>query len=376
MGNPALYWDAGRQSVDLGANGLSSFGGGRIAETGFVDTPASQRTLIRQYDELELGISYISDLTIYRGLKAFEAWALKGNPFAFALDSADRVFTVLDDTPNYIERMVNGNCETWDTASPPRLYGGGVAEGGTGTVRRANENENVAEGRFAVKLTCDGAGATVYQRWPDTISVPAGAACKLTYQAKGNANLTLIVYNTVTAKYLQDDGSWAVGVNTFLSNGSANVVDGDLTMATEFGTALHSFTQDASAGTLQIYIQCATASAEVWIDDVRLYVNSAVIPLRTTTGIVASSYYKLESLTGQHQELVQVSSISAGVSVTLAALPAHQFAARDIFRSENYYPFLVVQKTGDPLVEEIPGQLATGAWKFLLRARQDLTGRY
>lgn len=376
MGNPILYWDYGRQSIDLGSNGLSAFDGGVVRDGSVIATPAIQTVVTRLFDELDIQQAPITDIAEVRALHAFQSWYQKGLPFAFALDSADAVETFLTLDMLAKNLLTNGNCESWDQSSPVLLTGATVTEVGTTTIRRENAAEHVAEGRYSVKFSIDSTPHQSTLQLPDSDTAITSTATILTYQAQGGttlANLEVAIQNRNTLKYLQSGGTWGVSIAWLSSAGSG--VLGGLTMGTRFGTATHAFTNDAGTGAFRItFRNAATASGTIWLDDIRLYTNVPQLNLRETSPLTASNYYKLISKTGFHREIVQVATISTATAVQLAAVPKMQYLAGDRLVSPDYYPYLV-GSSKDPILEEIPGGLTTGAWRLRIRAIESLTGR-
>jgi len=77
-----------------------------------------------------------------------------------------------------------------------------------------------------------------------------------------------------------------------------------------------------------------------------------VIPLTSTTGIVALSRYRVRSTDLTKEEIIQVDTISAGVSVTAIANLIWGYASGDFFRSEDYFPKVISKDDDFPAVEK------------------------
>ena len=93
-----------------------------------------------------------------------------------------------------------------------------------------------------------------------------------------------------------------------------------------------------------------------------------VIPLTSTAGIVVGIKYMVREAAGNEYEVIEVASISAGVSVTAVNNLKFSFASGDIFRSRRYYP-KVVNATPDtaPPWKENPGL----TWTLLHKMQED-----
>lgn len=79
-----------------------------------------------------------------------------------------------------------------------------------------------------------------------------------------------------------------------------------------------------------------------------------VIPLTSTTGIVAGKKYRLIESAGHNDEIVQVDTIQAGVSVTALNNLRFGYASADVFRSRGYFPKVVALESDRPW-QENPG---------------------
>ena len=76
-----------------------------------------------------------------------------------------------------------------------------------------------------------------------------------------------------------------------------------------------------------------------------------VIPLTSTTGIQVGVKYRLRSDDATKEEIIEVDSISAGVSVTAVDNLIWPYASGDFFRSEDYWPKVVSLDDEFPAVE-------------------------
>lgn len=66
-----------------------------------------------------------------------------------------------------------------------------------------------------------------------------------------------------------------------------------------------------------------------------------VIPLADTTGVLVGKFYRLRTADSLREEVIQVDSVSAGVSATAVENLIYSYASGDIFRSEDYFPKVV-----------------------------------
>lgn len=76
-----------------------------------------------------------------------------------------------------------------------------------------------------------------------------------------------------------------------------------------------------------------------------------VIPLTSTTGIAIGTRYKLISDDRTKYEIIEVDSISAGVSVTAVDNLVWAYISGDLFRSEDYFPAVVADDRDIPAIE-------------------------
>ena len=76
-----------------------------------------------------------------------------------------------------------------------------------------------------------------------------------------------------------------------------------------------------------------------------------VIPLTSTVGIVAASRYRVRSADLTKEEIIQVDTISVGVSVTAVDNLIWGYASGDFFRSEDYFPKVISRDDDFPAVE-------------------------
>jgi hypothetical protein len=80
-----------------------------------------------------------------------------------------------------------------------------------------------------------------------------------------------------------------------------------------------------------------------------------VIPLTSTTGIVVGNFYKVFSVDFTKYEIIEVASISPGVSVTAVENLIWAYASGDIFQTEDYWPSIVSLDDTFPAVERAHG---------------------
>lgn len=80
-----------------------------------------------------------------------------------------------------------------------------------------------------------------------------------------------------------------------------------------------------------------------------------VIPLTSTTGIGVGKFYKIFSDDLTKYEIIEVASISAGVSVTAVENLIWAYADGDFFQTEDYWPKVVSLDDTIPAVEKAHG---------------------
>lgn len=69
--------------------------------------------------------------------------------------------------------------------------------------------------------------------------------------------------------------------------------------------------------------------------------GQAIVPLVSTSGIVAGRFYRLRSADSSKEEIIEAASVEENVSVTAAANLLGSYAAGDVLRSEDYFPGVV-----------------------------------
>lgn len=79
-----------------------------------------------------------------------------------------------------------------------------------------------------------------------------------------------------------------------------------------------------------------------------------VIPLTSTTSIVVGEKYRIREADDTEQEIIEVASIIAGVSVTAVNNLIFSYASADIFRSRDYFPKVKTADSEFPVTEN-PG---------------------
>lgn len=84
-----------------------------------------------------------------------------------------------------------------------------------------------------------------------------------------------------------------------------------------------------------------------------------VIPLTATAGIVVGKFYKVFSDDFTKYEIIEVDSISAGVSITAVENLVWAYASGDFFQTEDYWPKVVSLDEVFPAVE-----MAHGTFEF------------
>jgi hypothetical protein len=76
-----------------------------------------------------------------------------------------------------------------------------------------------------------------------------------------------------------------------------------------------------------------------------------IIPLASTAGISAGKFYRLRSADLTREEIIEVDSISAGVSVTAVDDLLYSYDSGDTLRSEDYWPSVVSDDDEFPIEE-------------------------
>jgi hypothetical protein len=90
-----------------------------------------------------------------------------------------------------------------------------------------------------------------------------------------------------------------------------------------------------------------------------------VIPLTSTTGIQVGTKYRVRSDDATKEEIIEVASINAGVSVTAVDSLVWAYASGDFFRSEDYFPAAV------SLDDEFPArETSFGGFEFKHKFRE------
>jgi len=385
MGNATVYWDSGRQSIDLGA--IQSLEGGLRSDRKML--PRTGETIVeRIYNGVRIK-RMKHDAAMLRALLAFQSWAQAGHPFGFARDSAKRYDSFIEDTaifaaaedPVYLNRLADGGLEVWNAAGTIP-DGATVVEADAAILRRENRREHVREGMFSAWW--DSPGPTTapnarLQLAPTASLIGASSAVRVSYQAKvtPTASCKLSFKNSVSGKFLQAGGTW--GAPEILHDPDFGPYGGGLTLGNAYGTATHAFTSDAVSGELVVsFFPAVSASASLWIDDVRVWVNDATARTRSTTGVANGDYLRLISRTRGEEESAQVSTFRTdadglGPAIVFTTLPKLQFERRDIVRSEGWFPHLKLDQD-DALVTELP--TAFGAFEFDMKAIEVEDGRH
>lgn len=80
-----------------------------------------------------------------------------------------------------------------------------------------------------------------------------------------------------------------------------------------------------------------------------------VIPLTATAGITVGNFYKVFSDDFTKYEIIQVDTISAGVSVTAIENLIWAYASGDFFQTEDYWPMVISLDDELPVVEKAFG---------------------
>lgn len=79
-----------------------------------------------------------------------------------------------------------------------------------------------------------------------------------------------------------------------------------------------------------------------------------VVPLTSTTGFSVGDYCLIKEAAGDDYEIVEIASISAGVSITAVENLLNAYASGDIFRHINYWPTVVVKNKELPFPTDGP----------------------
>jgi len=99
-----------------------------------------------------------------------------------------------------------------------------------------------------------------------------------------------------------------------------------------------SFAMDSS-NTVDTTLDAAAASAQ------------KVIPLTTTTGLTAGDYAIIKTAANDSRELVEIDTISAGISVTAVDNLVGSYASGDSLTHFEYYPSCINTKTDFDVVQ-------------------------
>lgn len=365
MGNAAILYD--RKTIDLGAQGVIGVLGGRTFEGSRVFAGASQTTVLRSYQAIEIQKRF-SDRTLYQSIQTFwHDWALQGRPFSFAFDSAKTMDAPIMLDPLYGNMLDNGDMEVWASATAATGWIFTIA-GGT-SIDRETKREDVQEGLYAMRWTLSGASqstAAINSYRQLALSVPF----KISFWQKDSAGIGMdySVQNVTSGLWAQNTTpTWGAG-QVWLATGAINTVEWALYSQT-FNSGL------ASTGTVKIVLRNqTTGSVPHLVDDLRLERTAGTVRVRSATGLVNTDVVRFVSRTEPREELVTVSSFaSAGLGMqdlTLSALPRGRFDMRDIVREEDYYPYLLADQKDEAVVEN-----AGGVFDLSLKCRDSLTGR-
>lgn len=80
-----------------------------------------------------------------------------------------------------------------------------------------------------------------------------------------------------------------------------------------------------------------------------------IIPLTATVGITVGKFYKVFSDDFTKYEIIEVASISSGVSVTAVENLIWAYASGDFFQAEDYWPKVVSEDDTLPAIEKAHG---------------------
>jgi hypothetical protein len=367
VGNARLIYTGG-QIIDLGASGFQSVEGGRAFD-GTRLPRTGDAVVERLFDSIRFQ-AIRADALLLRTIRAFESYALAGGAFAVANDSAQMVDTVINADPAYLEKVTNGDLEAWDAAGTTPT-GMTVSLSGSTTISRENKREDVFAGQFAARWDVSASGDRSLLKLRTT-QVPAGVATRLTYRHKYDPSapyagaFQVTVQNVANAKYLQVNGTWSAGIAYLPSN----------LQTLQYAQTTLAFTMDSVAGELDIEWGPAFSGSGpqlLHLDDIHVWVNSFVIPVRDTNGIGTNTSYRFMSRTRGYTEVLLVTGFVPDVSVTVSQLPRLQFEARDIVRSESYWPYLKLDQKS-PIIQELPG--GTGLFALDMKCIEAESGRY
>lgn len=91
-----------------------------------------------------------------------------------------------------------------------------------------------------------------------------------------------------------------------------------------------------------------------------------VIPLTSTVGIVVGNKYIVREAAGNEWEVIEVDTISSGISVTALVNLKYGFLTADVFRTRKYHPKVIATESDKPWREN-PGL----TWTLNHRMRED-----
>lgn len=81
-----------------------------------------------------------------------------------------------------------------------------------------------------------------------------------------------------------------------------------------------------------------------------------VVPLTSTTGFAVGDYCIIKEADGDNYEIVQIASISAGVSITTEENLINTYASGDTFRHAHYWPSVIVKDKKLPFSTDGPDE--------------------
>jgi len=134
---------------------------------------------------------------------------------------------------------------------------------------------------------------------------------------------------------------------------------------TQFEADLHAWWSWAARGQPYQVALDDSETADTTLDG-SAAAGQKVIPLTSTTGITAGKKYLIRESAGEEEEIVEVASISAGVSVTALNNLKFGYLTGDIFRSRDYFPKMV------SLDSDLPVQELITTFAFDHSCREDL----
>lgn len=370
MGNAGIIYDRGT-TIDFGTAGVVSALPGTMVEGERLFWGTGQSVISYQGRTLRIQKGpFYNDQPLYRALSTFwGSWGSKGLPFAFAADLAKVGDTSLWTDARVGNLVTNGGLENWTGTDPDGVT---ITLSGATTITRETRYEDVRTGLYSLRYDRAAAAQSI-ARFETQRSIDLGWPFVVRFRYRTRTTGSRLEY----AVQQVDDGFYAQDTNG--SSWAAPAVYFNAGNTTTLDWHLHSqgFASGvANESVLRIYIRNgATGGTAYWLDDVE-FTQSApnYIYVRESIGFTTGDAVRLIARTGHREELTTVSGFvvqgDAAVRMTLGANTIGRWDARDILRSQDYFPHMVADQE-DPAITEDTGSL----FRFDLKCREALTGR-